>query len=649
MTEQTDNHDDLTRRAGPELDTRAAARPSTWDASSRTVELVYSTGASVQRYDWRRDAMYSEVLEVSDDAIDLDRVRAGAVPLLLNHAASIGSVIGVIEDAWIETIDGASVAVARARLSDRPDISDIVADMQAGIRCSVSVGYSVAATREETDEAGRRTITATRWIPAEISLVAIPADAGARLRSADTATLSTTPAVPNMEFKDMTHRTAADAAQTATPAVETRADTTTTTQTVDLDAVRAAERSRIEAIQGMQARYALDADFVQRHVAAGTSAADARVEALEVVAERSAAERVTGATATVVRDERETLIQRATDALYSRATGTAPTDAARELRGLSLVELARQFGGASGAMSASQAVDAALSQRSWNGTSAFSSVLSNVVGRTLRAAYEAQQRTFTPFVRTVELADFRPVSRVSLGDAPQLVSVPEGADFTHGVMGDSGESYSLATYGKIVRVTRQALINDDLSAFSRIPSMIGARAAELESDLVYGILANNGLMSDGNALFSTEHANIALADLDVAGMAAVRALGRKQTSAEGAPINVSFTTIVVNPDDELAAERLVGSIVASQAGDFNPFVGRVQIVADPRVPAGQWFAAANPVSIDTIELGFLAGARGVQIMSRDGWEVDGVEVKARLDVGAKAIDWRGLACGIKPE
>ena len=51
---------------------------------------------------------------------------------------------------------------------------------------------------------------------------------------------------------------------------------------------------------------------------------------------------------------------------------------------------------------------------------------------------------------------------------------------------------------------------------------------------------------------------------------------------------------------------------------------------------------ASPTAIDTIEYAFLEGQDGVFIETRMGFDVDGVEIKARLDFGAKAIDWRGL-------
>ena len=65
----------------------------------------------------------------------------------------------------------------------------------------------------------------------------------------------------------------------------------------------------------------------------------------------------------------------------------------------------------------------------------------------------------------------------------------------------------------------------------------------------------------------------------------------------------------------------------------------------PRLDAASataWYLAASPNQIDTIEYAYLEGQQGAYIETRNGFDVDGVEIKCRLDFGAKAIDWRGL-------
>ena len=69
------------------------------------------------------------------------------------------------------------------------------------------------------------------------------------------------------------------------------------------------------------------------------------------------------------------------------------------------------------------------------------------------------------------------------------------------------------------------------------------------------------------------------------------------------------------------------------------------MVVEPRLDANSataWYLAADTSQIDTVEYCYLEGNSGVYIETRQGFDVDGMEIKARLDFAAKAIDFRGL-------
>jgi hypothetical protein len=68
----------------------------------------------------------------------------------------------------------------------------------------------------------------------------------------------------------------------------------------------------------------------------------------------------------------------------------------------------------------------------------------------------------------------------------------------------------------------------------------------------------------------------------------------------------------------------------------------MQVIVEPRLTGNQWYLSAAPGIIDTIEYAYLEGEQGLFTEQRNGFEVDGLEVKARLVFGTKAIDWRGL-------
>ena len=84
-------------------------------------------------------------------------------------------------------------------------------------------------------------------------------------------------------------------------------------------------------------------------------------------------------------------------------------------------------------------------------------------------------------------------------------------------------------------------------------------------------------------------------------------------------------------------------IAGVNAGVINPFREKFSIVCDAQLTdASDWFLAASPSLVDTIEVAFLDGANAPVIEQQPGWDVDGMEWKVRLDFGVKCWDYRGL-------
>jgi hypothetical protein len=280
-------------------------------------------------------------------------------------------------------------------------------------------------------------------------------------------------------------------------------------------------------------------------------------------------------------------------------------------------------------------------------TSDFADLLADVANKSLRKAYEEQPQTFRQITRIVTAPDFKTVNRVQLGDAPALEEVGEAGEYKTGTIGQGKEAYALTTYGKIFAITRKALINDDTDAFSRIPQMFGRKARILESNLAWQQITSNPTMGDGNALFSSAHSNIAttLGPISVAALGEGRAKMRNQTSLDGDLMNLNAAYLLVPSELETVADQFVTVITPALSGSVNPFQGRLTVIAEPRLGTAStsaWYLASNPASIDILELMYLEGEEGPMVETRVGFDVDGVEIKCRLDVAAKAIDWRGL-------
>lgn len=166
----------------PVLSTRAAV--SSINTDTREVDVVWSTGAGVERYDWQTGKRYLEVLSMDPAHVRLERLNAGA-PLLDSHSSwSIGDVLGAVKR------DSARIAkgegLARLKFSRNSDVAGVWQNVVDEILRSVSIGYRIYKFIEEQGKnALIPTRTAVDWEPFEVSMVPMPADVGARLRSGD--------------------------------------------------------------------------------------------------------------------------------------------------------------------------------------------------------------------------------------------------------------------------------------------------------------------------------------------------------------------------------------------------------------------------------------------------------------------------------
>jgi len=456
-----------------------------------------------------------------------------------------------------------------------------------------------------------------------------------------------------------------DETTTTTPGGTTQAgptpDQILTAERQRAAAIRSAVQLAARATQGVTG---LDEAFINDLTARGVTVDQARAEVfarLEAHSNRPGMPQRSAAGIETVQDEQ---VQRRADMTAAVAHRAAPhanklPESARRYRGYTLAELARRSledqGMDTAGMSRNAIVAVAMGNsdeqgfRALHGTSDFTIALANTVSRSLRNAYEQAGRTFTRWARQGTLSDFRAATRVAISGSLALEKVNEFGEFKRGQLQDSGETIQLATFGKVVGVTRQVVINDDLDFLSRLPAMYGRAAADLESDTVYGILKANAAMSDGVALFHANHGNLAAAGAAIgeAPLSVARAALRKQKDpGSNQPLNLVGRYILVGANNETDAQKMFSAVVvAGKTTDVNVFQNSYEIVVEPRLDNSaptEWFIAADPSQIDTIEYAYLEGEEGLYTEQRMGFDVDGLEIKARLDFAAKAIDWRGI-------
>lgn len=631
---------------------RALFVPNSANAEDLTVRVVFATEAPARMYIPRLDIVGYESLSIKAEHVNLDRLNQGA-PLLDNHR-NYGSVrdavLGAVQSVEIE----GDQLVGTVKFSQRH--KDVFDDVASGILRNFSIGY-ISRNHEEIPGAspdGGTLYRAISWEGMELSLVPIPADKDAQAKNQNillTNSNSNTemeeqvttgaPTSPVQERSEMTPPT--------TPAPATGGD-------VDVAAERAqavtAERNRAVAIRGLAAIANVGSEVVEDLIMRGVSVEDATREITNRWTNEQTSRPQPAQGAVTGDDETSRRATAMADAIYHRATGTGQVEGlARQYANLSMVRMGedvlRRRGVNTSGMSNREIAKAVLSTRAGGTlhTGDFPDVLGNVLNRTLRDAYQQQERTFQTFCRRGTVSDFRTNYRVQLsGLIGGLDEVKEGGEYKAGSMSDAKEALTVKKYGKIVPYTWEMMINDDLSAFQRIAPAMAAEAAQLQSDIVYDLLTGSTTMADGNPVFSAARGNEAGsgAAISETTLNAAMVAMRTQKGLNGRFINVRPAFLIVGPGRELEARKLMTSITPNSTGDVNVFANALQIIVEPRL-GDAWFVAANPGAnaIDTIEYAFL-DQNELVTETDQRFISDGASIKVRMVFGANVIDYRGL-------
>ena len=611
-------------------------------------EAVLATEAPVTRYDWNREERYEEVLEISQSSIDSTRLDK-TIPLLDQHGrwGSVNSVLGRIDAWWIE--DRKLIVSGRIDIGD-PAGAELHRKIEGGFIKDLSVGYQIMeATRERTEDQ-KIILRATKWMPNEGSFVIIPADPDSDVRSSEDETAK--PAEHRVHPCNITTRASEESMKKTQPQGDPAPapEPEGTGDRIAPTPAPAPEPSPVPEVRAADPVYVmerceqsnLDMDFAKGLMKQGFTRAQVNDAILDRLAEAQP-EPVSSASMPDADNEERRMREGVTQALEYRLlpNSTEVDDRGRHLIGMPMSEIARATLGRSGTgLHPTQIFDRAL-----HTSSDFALALADVANKTLRREYEAQEETWSAIARQTTVPDFKSIRRLQTGQFPDLELVNEHGEFKAGTFSESQESYQIYTYGKIVGLSRQALINDDLESLPRVIRGSAQAVSRLRGDTVWGLVTANGAMADGDAFFHANHSNLGTTGvISDTTLTEARKDMRLQTGVDGKRIKVMGKTLVVPPSLETTAEKYMTTILAQQTGNVNIFSKKFGIVVEERLEDDSttaWYIFADPGQIDIIEAATLNGQNGPDMQTRVGFEIDGIEWRIRDDFGAGKIDWRG--------
>lgn len=359
-----------------------------------------------------------------------------------------------------------------------------------------------------------------------------------------------------------------------------------------------------------------------------------------------------GGNVVVTSDDRSNRIAGMSAALDARlGHGNAQAMNGNPFAGMRLSEMARSCAEAAGVDTRGMQPDAYIRAAITHTSSDFPALVSGTVGRALLRGYNEWPEQYPDFTRAISVPDFRKATLAGLGLFTGFKKVPEGGEYPYVTTSSNGQEVKLSKRGGIFSITDEAIINDDLGLFDLIPAKMGAGLKRNLGDDVFALLTSNPVMADGIQLFHASHNNLlTAAAITTASVDAMIAKMAMQKAADGTAIRVPLKFVLVPVGLGGIARQVLDSqyeIGATKTNTAPNYVrGRFVVIEDPRLDANSttaWFGIADPALVDAIVIAYRDGAQEPQITTKQGWNVDGIEIKARLDAEPAIADYVGLA------
>lgn len=290
----------------------------------------------------------------------------------------------------------------------------------------------------------------------------------------------------------------------------------------------------------------------------------------------------------------------------------------------------------------------------YHSTGSFANLTLNSATKTLRMAWEEAPATYQLWAREAEASDYRDLHRMRLGELDDPQIVPPNTNYPESTTSDSKETYSIDKVGQVFSFPLELWVNDDLDSMSRIPASQGAAMRRRVNRAVYAVLTGNAALSDGVALFHSDHNNTASNALSAAGaMGAAFAKLAKQTGVNSnVVLNIIGRYLICPVALSETALTLVNSFAppsATHSGTANIYgpggARPMTVVIEPQLDLNsltKWYMTCHHSQCDTVEVSFLQGEKTPVLEQEAGFINDTLRFKIRQSFAAKAIDHRGM-------
>ena len=297
-------------------------------------------------------------------------------------------------------------------------------------------------------------------------------------------------------------------------------------------------------------------------------------------------------------------------------------------------------------------------------TSDFPLLFADIMDRELLGYYSEVPTTWTSYVRSSTVRDFRKAKRYAVDGAEgALDEVKELAEYPEGKLDEAFDTFDVGKFGRRLSLSWEAEINDDFDSFRRNPERLARAARRTEARFAARLWLDE---KGPHASLYKEAFNNIIKDsegkqpvLSIAALQLAYTLLSKMKDNDGEPILMEAMTLVVPPALEVTAMNILNAVhiwTTEQGGTekqkleaVNWMSNRLTLQVEPYIPYvatkengdTSWALFANPNSgRAALELGKLRGYEEPSLYEKapDARRVGGGDVNESFD--NDSMSWR---------
>lgn len=287
-------------------------------------------------------------------------------------------------------------------------------------------------------------------------------------------------------------------------------------------------------------------------------------------------------------------------------------------------------------------------------TSDFNAILADVSNKQLAAVYASRPASFTRWASPGSLPNFKPVDVCRVSAPGLLPELRESDSYKALTLEDGSETVRMKTYGGLLGITRQTIVNDDLDALGDLNRLLAQSAALTQATIATSALTGNSILSDGTPVFHASRGNILSgvgSALSADSLSDAVAVMRRFSDVNGQPLMIEPKFLVVGPGNERIAYQLAYSDAdpgTNNAGTVN-FIKKsigLEVIVDPLFESASlkaWYLLPDPAIVPVIRYFTLDGyGLAPFVESQQMFKQDQMEMKTRIDFAAAPIGYFGV-------